>query len=143
MKINKNVSKQGRKQRRARAHAPLHVLRKTLSAPLAKELRAKAGRRSAIVTKGAKVKVLSGRYRGVSGTVTTCDSTTGKIAVDTILVKTQKGTENKRFIPASSVVIIEIPTAKTPEKAKAAPTAPAAAPASKAQQLAKAAPAKA
>lgn len=126
MKFNKSVSKQGRKQRRKLAAAGLHTLRKSLNAPLSRELRKSEKTRTAAVRKGCKVKILAGRFKGVTGTVTSCASETGVIRVDSAILKNQRGKESPAAIHANHVVIIELaaaPVKETKAAKKAAPKA--------------------
>ena len=62
-------SAQPRKQRKYVYNAPLHVSGKFLSSHLAKDLRTKYGKRSVIVVKGDKVKIMRGQFKGIEGKV--------------------------------------------------------------------------
>ena len=63
------VSKQPRKQRKARYNAPNHTRGRFLSASLAPELRGKYNTRRTRVIKGDTVKVLRGDFAGEEGVV--------------------------------------------------------------------------
>lgn len=123
MKYDKKISSKRRTQRRNAAQKPLHQSRKTLSAPLSRELRKKFGTRSATATKGAKIKVLVGRFRGVSGKVLSANSRRGTITVENAVVKKQGGREKPVAIRASNVVILEFAEGKG-EKAQTARPSP-------------------
>ena len=63
------ASKKPAKQRKYVKNAPLHIKSSMLVSALSKELRSKYSRRSARVTKGDKIKVMTGQYRGKEGKV--------------------------------------------------------------------------
>ena len=75
-------SVQPRKQRKYVYNAPAHVKGVFLSAPLSKSLRAEFGTRSVRVVKGDKVKVLRGKFAGVSGDVLRVDAKKGKNSIN-------------------------------------------------------------
>lgn len=77
-------SKQVRKQRKYRSAAPDHARRRFLSVHLSKELRQKHKRRSIPVRVGDTVRVLRGRHKGESGTVSSVDLASAKVQVDGI-----------------------------------------------------------
>ncbi|MFW6230492.1 MAG: 50S ribosomal protein L24 [Nanoarchaeota archaeon] len=62
-------SVQPRKQRKFVAGAPLHVRKSMLSVHLSEALRKEHGKRSAVVRKGDKVRVLRGNQKGKEGKV--------------------------------------------------------------------------
>ena len=62
-------SVQPRKQRKFVANAPLHTRKSQLSVHLSEELRKKYGKRSCLVRKGDRVKILRGNYKGKEGRV--------------------------------------------------------------------------
>ena len=72
---------QPRKQRKYRLNAPLHRKGKMVNVHLSKELRKKYGTRSVRVRKGDKVMVMSGQFKGKSGTVDRVDVQREKIFV--------------------------------------------------------------
>ena len=116
-------SKQPRKQRKYRFNAPLHLKRKFLSSHLSKELRTKHKKRSIIVRKGDKVKIMRGQYKGKTGTVERVDIKKSKVFVNGIESVKKDGT--KIFYPfnASNIMITELTTEdkkrlKTKEKNK-------------------------
>lgn len=103
------MSIQPRKQRKRRYGAPLHKRRAFLHARLSKELREKlkTKKRSVLVHKGDKVKVVTGKNRNHVGKVLTVDYSDLKIYMEGLLYKTAKGIEKPRPIDPSNVVIID------------------------------------
>ena len=63
------ASTQPRKQRKYRAKAPLHVIKRFLSANLSKDLRKKYGKRNLTLRKGDTVKVMRGKFRKKQGKI--------------------------------------------------------------------------
>ena len=61
------VSKQPRKQRKARYNAPLHIRQKFMGARLSESLSKEYGTRSAPVIAGDTVKVMRGDFKGTEG----------------------------------------------------------------------------
>ncbi|MFH1306461.1 MAG: 50S ribosomal protein L24 [Candidatus Micrarchaeota archaeon] len=100
---------QPRKQRKARAQAPLHKRRKMMHTHLSKELRQKLGtsRRAAVVRKGDKVKVVVGNLKGKTGTVMEADYSDLVIYVEGLTRKNAKGIEKMIAIQPSNTEIIE------------------------------------
>lgn len=125
MKFSQTVSRQPRKKRKALYEASLHEGRKLIRTHLSKELRAKFGTRSLCVKKGDKVKILKGKYAGISGKVTKVDLSDGQIEVEGAVTKKQGGKESFVRIMPSSTIILE--TERKTEKAEkpAAQAAPA------------------
>jgi ribosomal protein uL24 len=70
MKYNPGVTSSRRKSRRAHFAAPSHIRYRLMSATLAKDLRAKYGKRSVPLRKGDEVKIMRGDRRGQKGKVT-------------------------------------------------------------------------
>jgi large subunit ribosomal protein L24 len=101
------ISKQPRKQRKARYNAPLHLRGKFLSAPLSTELRAKYGTRSARVVLGDTVKLLRGDFAGEEGVVDIVDTGKAKIMVHGVTVTKADGTEVPRPVDPSNVQIVK------------------------------------
>jgi large subunit ribosomal protein L24 len=117
MKFSKTVSRQPRKKRKATAEAPLHARRKLVRMHLGKELREKFGKRNLPAKKGDRVKILRGKFAGISGKVINVDLSTGLIRVEGAVVKKQGGKEVFISIRPSIAVIIE--TERKAEKAAA------------------------
>lgn len=101
-------SKQPRKQRKYRYNAPLHTLRKYLAAHLSKDLRKKYGKRSLVVRKGDKVKIMRGKFKKQEGEVTKVDVRKGRIYIKGIAKKKIAGTEVQLPINPSKVMLIEL-----------------------------------
>ncbi|MEA1985461.1 MAG: 50S ribosomal protein L24 [Euryarchaeota archaeon] len=99
------VSKQPRKQRKARYDAPLHVRQKYMRAPLSKDLRSKYGRRSAGVIVGDTVEVTRGDHVGTKGEVEKVYLKDGTLVIEGIISTKADGTEMPRPIYPSNVVI--------------------------------------
>jgi large subunit ribosomal protein L24 len=102
------VSKQPRKQRKARYNAPLHVRQKFMGARLSEELSKEFGTRSAAVVKGDTVEVLRGDFKGTEGKVQTVSLKDGKISVDGVVSIKVDGTEVPRPIYPSNVRITKL-----------------------------------
>ena len=107
MKFSKTVSRQPRKRRSEAFAAPLHARKSLIHAHLGRELREKFGTRNMAVRKGDRVKILRGKYAGVSGKVVKVDLSDGAIEVEGVVVKKQGGKETFVAIRPSIVVITE------------------------------------
>jgi len=128
MKYNEKISSKRRTQRRNAATMPLHKSKKNLSAPLSRELRKKEKKRSGNASKGSKVKVLVGRFRGMSGKVLSANGKRGTITVENAVVKKQNGREEPVAIRASNVVILELAESSKGERKEKPTRQPAAKP---------------
>jgi large subunit ribosomal protein L24 len=102
------VSKQPRKQRKARYNAPLHVRQKYMGARLSEELSKEYGTRSAAVIKGDTVKVMRGDFKDTEGKVQSVSLKDGKISVDGVISTKVDGTEVQRTIYPSNVMITKL-----------------------------------
>ena len=102
------VSKQPRKQRKARYNAPLHVRQKFMGARLSESLSKEYGTRSAAVVTGDTVKVMRGDFKGTEGKVQSVSLKGGKIAVDGVISTKVDGTEVPRLIYPSNVMITKL-----------------------------------
>ena len=138
-------TRQGRKQRLRAAFAPAHVRKKWVNAPLGRELRKKAGTRTASVRKGDEVVVLSGKFRKTKAKVSKVDVINSRVYLEGVFVKTAKGREVPVGIRANNMVITGLAERKGKPKrplkaAKPAvkPVAPATAAPATAEQKAKA-----
>ena len=100
-------SVQPRKQRKSVYTAPLHARRKQLRAHLSKDLRKQLKKRSALVRKGDKVRVLSGDFKGAGGSVTSVDYSRTRVFVEGIIARKQGGREKQVPIQASVLLITE------------------------------------
>ncbi|HEY3362343.1 MAG TPA: 50S ribosomal protein L24 [Methanosarcina sp.] len=102
------VSKQPRKQRKARFNAPLHVRQKFMGARLSEELSKEYSTRSAAVIKGDSVKIMRGDFKGTEGKVQTVSLQDSTITVDGVISTKVDGTEVPRPIYPSNVMITKL-----------------------------------
>jgi len=102
------VSKQPRKQRKARYNAPLHIRQKFMGARLSEVLSKEYGTRSAAVIAGDTVKVMRGDFKGTEGKVQTVSLRDSTIAVDGVISTKVDGTEVPRPIYPSNVMITKL-----------------------------------
>ncbi len=102
----KTRSQQPRKQRKFRYNAPLHLAANFLNVHLSKELRLKLKKRSIRVRKGDTVKILKGKFRGLSGKV--LGTGRGTINVEGAVIKKLGGKEIPVSLPASKVVATQL-----------------------------------
>lgn len=100
---------QPRKQRKARANAPLHARRKMMHVHVSKELRAKLGmkRRAVLVHKGDKVRIRKGEKAGHIGAVMNADYKDLMIFVEGYMYKKARGTEKLKPLPPCNAEITE------------------------------------
>ena len=101
-------SKQPRKQRKYRYNAPLHIRSKFMSAHLSKELRQKHNKRSLIVRKGDKVKVMRGQFKKKIGKIERADIKKSKVYITGIELVKKDGTKTLYPINPSNLMIIEL-----------------------------------
>ena len=99
-------SKKPTKQRKALYQAPLHKKHKLLSAHLSKDLRKQFNKRSLPVRKGDEVKVMRGKFKGVTGKISRVDLKKLKVYVDNVKRKRVSGEEVHVPIYASNLMII-------------------------------------
>ncbi|HIH25987.1 50S ribosomal protein L24 [Candidatus Woesearchaeota archaeon] len=107
---NKNwkSSKQPRKQRKYVFNAPLHILKKLMSARLTKELKTKYGKKNVGVRKDDKVKIMSGQFKGKSGKVIEVDLKHRKVYVDGINIIKKDGNKVRVALHPSKLMIMEL-----------------------------------
>ena len=101
-------SKQPRKQRKYAYNAPLHLKRKLLSVHLSKELRASYHKRSMVLKKGDKVRVLVGSFKGKTGPVDLIDIRKMIIKVRGMEIVKKDGTKIMKSLHPSNLEIIEL-----------------------------------
>jgi len=101
-------SVQPRKQRKYRYQSPLHVKRQFMKAHLSPELRKKYGKRSMILHKGDKVKVMRGSYKKQSGKVEDVALRLSRVHISGMQISRKEGT--KVFVPfqPSNLMITEL-----------------------------------
>ena len=102
------ASKQPRKQRKYRANAPLHLKRKLLGVNLSKELRTKENKRTIVVRKDDKVKIMRGKFKGKQGKVLVVKTKVGKIYIEGMQIKKLDGSKVNVPLKASNLQIIEM-----------------------------------
>jgi len=109
MKINWSKSwkssTQPRKQRKYAYNAPLHVAGKFLSAHLSKELIKKYGKRSVVVVKGDKVKIMRGQFKGTEGKVEKVDHVRKIVHVEGAQQMKVNGTKAYYPLNASTLLV--------------------------------------
>ncbi|MEW6222298.1 MAG: 50S ribosomal protein L24 [Candidatus Hadarchaeota archaeon] len=101
-------SKQPRKQRAAVYSAPLHIRHKFLSAPLSPDLRKKYGKRSLVVRKGDRVRVLKGDFKKIEGEVTKVNTKKHAIYISGITLTKADGTQIQRPVQTSKVMLLSL-----------------------------------
>ena len=101
------MSKQPRKQRKARYTAPAHARGKYLSASLSKDLRDQIGKRSLPIRTGDKVSVVRGDFKGHEGEVLSVDYNSYKVTVEEVTLSKPDGTATFLPVDPSNLVIIE------------------------------------
>ena len=101
-------SSQRRKQRKYLANAPIHRKKKMLSTNLSKDLRKKHDKRSIVLRKGDRVKVLRGKYKGKEAKVSKILTKLLKVYLEGIQVKKQDGSMVDVPLRASNLQIIEL-----------------------------------
>lgn len=105
----KNIPGSKRKTQRKRFfEAPIHRIRRMMSAPLSDELREKYNIKSFPVRKGDTVKVLRGDYKGVTGTVIRVDYDKRRIYVDGVIRQKVSGETVHVPIHPSKVMIVKL-----------------------------------
>ena len=101
------MSKQPRKQRKARYNAPAHARGKYLSASLSKDLREKVGSKTLPIRSGDKVRVLRGDFKGHEGEVLSVDYDSYKVTVEEVTLSKPDGTATFLPVDPSNLVIID------------------------------------
>lgn len=101
-------SKRPGKQRKYRHNAPLHTLRKFMSAHLSSELRKKYGKRSFPIVRGDKVKVLRGQHRGRENKVDRIDQQKQRVFITGIERTKKDGSKSIQPVKASNVMITDL-----------------------------------
>lgn len=102
------VSRKPSKQRKSYFQAPLHIRRKLMTAPLARELKEKLGLKRLPVRRGDKVRVVRGSFAGIEGKVTRVDLRKLRIYVEGVTRQRSDGTPVHVPIHPSKVVIVEL-----------------------------------
>ena len=101
-------SKSVRNQRKFRFNAPIHIKRKFLSAHLSTDLKKKYNKRSVVVCKGDKIKVLRGNFKGHENVVKSVNIKEGKILISGIEVIKKDGTKVPQKVNPSNMLITSL-----------------------------------
>jgi len=101
-------SKQPRKQRKYRANAPIHILRKFLSANLSTELRKKHSKRNFPIKKGDTIKIMRGTFKGKTGKISIVNIKRQRTAVENIQRQKKDGTKVNVWFNPSNLQITEL-----------------------------------
>ena len=101
-------SKQARKQRKYRIHAPFHIKHKFLSATISKELRKRWNRRSFPLRKEDTVKVMRGAFKKKTGKISEIDLKNSKVYIQGIQKTRKDGTKVNVPFAASNLQITEL-----------------------------------
>lgn len=102
------ASKQPRKQRKYRANAPLHILRKMMSANLNKDLRKRYRRRSFVLRKGDNIKIMIGKFKKKTGKVGVVDLKKLRVSIEGIQRTKKDGTKINVWFAPSNLQIKEL-----------------------------------
>lgn len=110
MTMTTTNSTKARKQRKARANAPLHKKRRMVAAHLDSTLMREYNVRSLTVRKGDTVKVLRGGegVRGLESKVAKVELSDCKIIIENVTVAKADGTLKQRVVDPSNVVITKL-----------------------------------
>ena len=107
------ASTQPRKQRKYRAKAPLHVIKRFLSANLSKDLRKKYGKRNLTLRKGDTVKVMRGKFRKKQGKILEIKLKKQKVTIEGIQITKKDGSKVNVRVQPSNLQIVELNLADT------------------------------
>lgn len=108
MKFNKKVSSARRNNRKAHFTADSTERRIRMSSPLSRELRAKYGFKSFPIRIKDKVTVMSGKFKGKTGSIVSVRRRSYKVFVDTCERSKVNGQAIKVGIDASNCLITEL-----------------------------------
>ena len=112
--MNKEWSKhwkdsiQPRKQRKYLYNAPLHIIREFFNVHLSAELRKKYGKRSIILRKGDKVKIMRGQFKGKVTKVERISLVRRKIFLDDVSLVKKDGNKVPFHIHPSNLMTLEL-----------------------------------
>ena len=102
------MSKQPRKQRKARFQAPLHARHKLMSVTLSEELRERYETRSLPVKKGDTVLVMRGDFKEQEGKVEKVDLKHYRLMIDGVSVQKPDGNQIYHSVHPSNVMLVEL-----------------------------------
>ena len=100
------ISARPGKQRKAQMAAPLHRRQKLVACHLAKPLKKQFGKRSLTVRKGDEVKVMRGKWKGVTGKISEVDLKKCAVYIEGIKRKKVSGQEVPVALKASKLLMI-------------------------------------
>ncbi|MEM2892092.1 MAG: 50S ribosomal protein L24 [Thermoplasmata archaeon] len=114
------TSTKARKQRRARAHAPLHKKKRMVSAHLDPPLIKEYNVRSLPVRKGDTVKIIRGAkdFKAIEAKVASVDLKECKIIVENVTIPKADGTQKPKPVDPSDVLITKLDLSDPWRKAK-------------------------
>lgn len=114
------TSTKARKQRRARAHAPLHKKKRMVSAHLDSPLIKEYNVRSLPVRKGDTVKIIRGAkdFKAIEAKVASVDLKECKIIVENVTIPKADGTQKPKPVDPSDVLITKLDLSDPWRKAK-------------------------
>lgn len=101
-------SKKPRKQRKYRLSAPLHIKHKLVHAHLSKELRKKYNKRSIVLRKGDRVKIMRGSFKKHEGKVENIMLRKTRIFVGGAEIAKKDGTKKMLALHPSNLTITEL-----------------------------------
>lgn len=102
------MSKQPRKQRKARFQAPLHARHKLMSVTLSEEFRERYETRSLPVKKGDTVLVMRGDFKEQEGKVEKVDLKHYRLMIDGVSVQKPDGNQIYHSVHPSNVMLVEL-----------------------------------
>jgi len=102
------ASCQPRKQRKYRANAPLHILRKFLSSNLSKTLRKKHNKRNIVIKKGDTVKVMRGKFKNKTGKISAVLIKRQRVSIEGMQTKKLDGTSVNVWFNPSNLQITDL-----------------------------------
>jgi len=89
-------------------YGDLNRLKREMGAHLSKSLREKYKKRSITVRKGDDVKIMRGKFSGVTGVIERVNIIKGRIYIESVQVPKADGTKAKVGILPSNVMIIKL-----------------------------------
>ncbi|PIN98703.1 MAG: 50S ribosomal protein L24 [Candidatus Diapherotrites archaeon CG10_big_fil_rev_8_21_14_0_10_31_34] len=105
-----NKTKKPSKQRKRLYKGKLHERKIVLTANLSKELRKETGKRSLMVRKDDKVKIMRGSHKKKEGRIVKVHHKKAKVFIDKMTRKKADGTEKLIPFKASNLMLIELET---------------------------------
>jgi large subunit ribosomal protein L24 len=100
-------SSKPKKQRAFRYNADISEKKRLLKVHVSKDLQKKVNRRTVLINKGDKVRLLKGNDKGKTGSVIRVDYDNLKVYVEGIVNKTAKGVEKPRALSPYNLEIVD------------------------------------